>query len=171
MTADDDLMRLADDGCPLPAADPAPAGPPDLAPDERVLWRSPPPPRVTEYDDLADEYLIAANPRALCGVVVYARFRGRWVANPWGVRPVAVLLLAELGAARQVAEGLAGRVAAQAALLAGRAERPPDAAAERERAARVAEAAVGDCPCVTCDGRRKLAREIAAAIRAGEVTP
>lgn len=53
-------------------------------------------PRITTYDDLADEYSIRLNPEAASGLVVYGRFGNRWEANP-GLRPVVRALLEQLG--------------------------------------------------------------------------
>jgi len=51
--------------------------------------------RVNRHDDLADEYSIRADPRAMSGIIVFGRFGDNWTANP-GLRPVVRELCARL---------------------------------------------------------------------------
>jgi hypothetical protein len=52
--------------------------------------------KVTEYDDLAEEYIVVRDEEAVSNLIVWGRFNGRWIANPSG-RPVIRELLRRFG--------------------------------------------------------------------------
>lgn len=37
-------------------------------------------------EDIADEYVVIEREAAVGGIIVYARYRGEWIANPWNLR-------------------------------------------------------------------------------------
>jgi len=43
--------------------------------------------------DIADCYRIYKNTRCVCGLIVYAKYNNKWVANPWNLRSVIQYLL------------------------------------------------------------------------------
>jgi len=47
--------------------------------------------------DMASEYAIIDDPEANAGIIVYAKYRGEWTANPWSTRFVIRELLERLG--------------------------------------------------------------------------
>lgn len=48
-------------------------------------------------EDVAEEYAIIKYDQAQSGIVVYAKYRGAWKANPWSMRPVVRELLKRAG--------------------------------------------------------------------------
>jgi len=48
------------------------------------------------HDDVAEEYAIEQCEDASAGLVVWAKYHGEWMANPWSERPIIAVLLAEL---------------------------------------------------------------------------
>lgn len=89
----------------------------------RVVLDFPGPPPVVENDDIAEHYAVAECPQAGSGLVVYARYRGEWAANPFNCRPVVRVLLGMLAAKDAVILAEAERIAQQSALLGRAAER------------------------------------------------
>jgi hypothetical protein len=60
-----------------------------------VIWHhaSRPEDRKTPFDAIAEEYLVIDEPAAQSGIVVYAKYRGEWAANPFSTRALTVRLL------------------------------------------------------------------------------
>ena len=58
-------------------------------PMERIIleWEVPKDfPNFTGHDDIAEAYRIYENPKACSGIVVEAKYRGEWEANPFSTR-------------------------------------------------------------------------------------
>ncbi len=55
---------------------------------------------LTESDarrqDMADEYAVVAETNANAGVIIYGKYNGDWLANPWSTRFLVRELLGEL---------------------------------------------------------------------------
>lgn len=49
-----------------------------------------------ERQDMAEEYMIEANPKANGGIVIYGKYRGEWVVNPYSTRFLVCALLKKL---------------------------------------------------------------------------
>jgi hypothetical protein len=70
---------------------------------KNVIWRWTP--ETKEFDendprcndDIAEEYAIGKIETADAGIILWGKYRGEWVVNPWSSRPVIVKLLSELG--------------------------------------------------------------------------
>ncbi len=54
-------------------------------------------PHEAAMQDMADEYAIVAIPEANAGIVVYAKYSGEWLANPWSGRFLIRELLGRIG--------------------------------------------------------------------------
>lgn len=50
-------------------------------------------PNITGHDDLPAAYRVVENEDAACGIIVYAKWRGKWEANPWNTRTLIKHLL------------------------------------------------------------------------------
>ena len=50
----------------------------------------------TGHDDLPEAYRVEKNPDATGGIIVYAKWRGKWEANPWNTRTLIKHLLDKL---------------------------------------------------------------------------
>jgi len=66
--------------------------------EERIIfsWEAPSdyPRHLSERgDDVAEAYCVTSCERASSGIVVYARWDGKWEANPWSTRPLIAHLL------------------------------------------------------------------------------
>ena len=48
------------------------------------------------HDDIAEEYVIEQREEAEAGIVVWAKYHGKWQPNPFSSRPVIAKLLSEL---------------------------------------------------------------------------
>ena len=53
-------------------------------------------PRVTTHDDLPEAYRVYENKEASGGCIIEARYKGKWDANPWSVRPLVKHLLDQI---------------------------------------------------------------------------
>lgn len=42
--------------------------------------------REARFQDMADEYAILAEPQANGGLIVYGKYNGEWIVNPWSCR-------------------------------------------------------------------------------------
>jgi len=59
--------------------------------DEKIIfeWELPKDyPNFTGHDDLPEAYRVVEHDKAVGGIVVYARWKGEWEANPWSMRPL-----------------------------------------------------------------------------------
>ena len=43
-------------------------------------------PNFTGYDDLPTAYRVIKDKEAACGIIVEAKYHGRWTVNPWNMR-------------------------------------------------------------------------------------
>ena len=50
-------------------------------------------PNITGHDDLPAAYRVVENEDAACGIIVYAKWRGKWEVNPWNTRTLIKHLL------------------------------------------------------------------------------
>ena len=80
-------------------------GPP-LDEGDTLALRFPGPPKVMPHDGPADEYAIVRCPAAAFGLVVYAKFHGKWEMNTGAERAVAKVLLERLEKAEAQLERL-----------------------------------------------------------------
>jgi|LSQX01.2.fsa_nt_gb hypothetical protein len=55
-------------------------------------------PGTPYYDDIATAYAIEIDKNAACGIILWAKYRGKWEPNPYSSRAVIARLLSELGA-------------------------------------------------------------------------
>lgn len=71
---------------------------PDGVKPEEVLfaWKVEERLRKDPLEDLPDAYLVHKSPEALVGIVIYAKWRGHWQANPFSVRGLVRKLLSLL---------------------------------------------------------------------------
>lgn len=53
--------------------------------------------KLAERQDLAEEYAIVADGNSYGGIIVYAKYHGRWSANPWSTRWIIRVLLLNIG--------------------------------------------------------------------------
>jgi len=47
-------------------------------------------------EDIAEEYCIVEKPEAYSGIILFAKYNGKWMCNPWSPRPIIRHLLVEL---------------------------------------------------------------------------
>lgn len=44
--------------------------------------------RANRMDDVAEAYVVESNPMASCGIIVWAKYHGKWEANPFSTRAI-----------------------------------------------------------------------------------
>jgi len=47
-------------------------------------------------EDIAEAYRVVENKMASCGILVYAKYKGKWEVNPWSTRALIRQLVTEL---------------------------------------------------------------------------
>lgn len=61
------------------------------------LWEVPKNfPNISGYDDIPEAYRVVREEKANSGILVEARYNGKWHTNPWSMRPVVRHLLEKL---------------------------------------------------------------------------
>jgi len=53
--------------------------------------------KLAERQDLAEEYAIVADGNSFGGIIVYAKYHGKWSPNPWSSRWLIRVLLMTIG--------------------------------------------------------------------------
>ena len=62
-------------------------------------WTVPPGHRdYSGRDDIPEAYRVISNDSADCGIVIEAKFRGRWTVNPWNTRTLVYELIKRIEA-------------------------------------------------------------------------
>lgn len=71
----------------------------DMPREGRVLydWTPLPSDQINDTDDIAERYVVIEVPAAISGLIVFAKYRGTWHANPWTSRPLIRHLLKQTG--------------------------------------------------------------------------
>lgn len=65
------------------------------AQEQKVIfeWEVPADYQTTPHEDIAEVYRVVADPDAMSGIAILARYRGEWMVNPWNTRPLIKRLL------------------------------------------------------------------------------
>ena len=65
-------------------------------------------PDFSGHDDLPEAYMVDEDENCSGGVIIQAKFRGKWEANPWNTRTLVRQLLIELGKIKRPVDGPQG---------------------------------------------------------------
>lgn len=63
-------------------------------------------PNFSGYDDLPEAYRVYESDTATSGVIIEAKFNGKWSVNPWNTRTLVKHLLEDLGRTEAILKSL-----------------------------------------------------------------